>query len=229
MFHRLITVLTALALSTAAQASVAQVWNFDLTTTGNDVSWTSPTAVSPLAPEYLASFEITLVEVRGTFIGIPIGPINVTDQIPPENRMGEASWIGSPPALLLDTDIAYPLPPATPSVSGHVNINVDAAGFGHAAVTDVTLGTIQVNIGPPFGTVNVTLTSVRVAGNVTVAPVLAGDLDEDCDVDIVDLATLLSNFGLSSGAEPADGDLDDDGDVDILDLSQLLANFGTML
>lgn len=56
---------------------------------------------------------------------------------------------------------------------------------------------------------------------------LAGDLDGDGDVDLADLATLLSNYGTSSGADPEDGDLDGDGDVDLSDLAGLLANYGT--
>ena len=55
---------------------------------------------------------------------------------------------------------------------------------------------------------------------------LPGDIDGDCDVDLADLATMLSNFGLSSNATYAHGDLDGDGDVDLSDLSGLLANFG---
>ena len=56
---------------------------------------------------------------------------------------------------------------------------------------------------------------------------LAGDLDDDGDVDIQDLATLLSNFGTTSGAAPEDGDLDGDGDVELADLTVLLSTFGT--
>lgn len=58
-------------------------------------------------------------------------------------------------------------------------------------------------------------------------PLNPGDLDGDQDVDLSDLATLLSNFGTLSGAARADGDLDADGDVDIADLALLLANFGS--
>jgi hypothetical protein len=53
-----------------------------------------------------------------------------------------------------------------------------------------------------------------------------GDLDNDLDVDIADLAHLLSNFGRQSGATPADGDLDNDQDVDLSDLTVELSNFG---
>lgn len=53
----------------------------------------------------------------------------------------------------------------------------------------------------------------------------------DCDVDITDLATLLSNFGTASGALRRDGDIDPlagDGDVDITDLAEMLADFGAV-
>jgi hypothetical protein len=54
-----------------------------------------------------------------------------------------------------------------------------------------------------------------------------GDLDDDRDVDLADLAQLLSNYGTTSGARYEDGDLDGDGDVDLGDLAALLAVYGT--
>lgn len=54
-----------------------------------------------------------------------------------------------------------------------------------------------------------------------------GDLDGDLDCDLADLAALLSNFGVASGATLGQGDLDADGDVDLADLSELLSRFGT--
>jgi len=54
------------------------------------------------------------------------------------------------------------------------------------------------------------------------------DTDADCDVDLIDLDALLSNFGALSGAGPQDGDTDSDGDVDIADLADLLARFGNV-
>jgi probable HAF family extracellular repeat protein len=58
-------------------------------------------------------------------------------------------------------------------------------------------------------------------------PLVDGDLDYDGDVDLADLAQLLSNYGTTGGATYADGDLDEDGDVDLADLAALLAAYGT--
>jgi hypothetical protein len=60
----------------------------------------------------------------------------------------------------------------------------------------------------------------------TFNPDCPGDLDNDGDIDISDLSTLLANYGTTSGALYMDGDVDTDGDVDISDLSVLLAGYG---
>jgi len=55
-----------------------------------------------------------------------------------------------------------------------------------------------------------------------------GDIDIDGDVDLDDLAVLLTNYGTPSGATFEDGDLDGDGDVDLADLAALLSAYGTV-
>ena len=52
------------------------------------------------------------------------------------------------------------------------------------------------------------------------------DLDDDGDVDLSDLAQLLSNYGETSGMNFADGDLNGDGAVDLSDLAALLGQYG---
>jgi hypothetical protein len=54
-----------------------------------------------------------------------------------------------------------------------------------------------------------------------------GDVDLDYDIDLTDLSRLLSNYGITDGAEYEDGDLDEDGDVDLTDLGGLLSVYGT--
>jgi len=63
--------------------------------------------------------------------------------------------------------------------------------------------------------------------NLGLHPQCCADLDNDEDVDLADLALLLSDYGISSGACYDDGDLDLDGDVDLTDLGLLLAIYGT--
>lgn len=53
------------------------------------------------------------------------------------------------------------------------------------------------------------------------------DLDGDGSIGLTDLAILLTNFGLPSGATPGQGDTDRDGDVDLVDLATLLTVFGS--
>jgi len=52
------------------------------------------------------------------------------------------------------------------------------------------------------------------------------DLNGDCDVNLDDLAVLLSHFGTTSGATHGQGDTDFDGDVELDDLSLLLSLYG---
>jgi hypothetical protein len=59
-----------------------------------------------------------------------------------------------------------------------------------------------------------------------VALLLDGDLDSDGDVDLSDLAQLLSHYGTTGGATWEEGDIDGDGDVDLSDLAALLAEYG---
>lgn len=65
------------------------------------------------------------------------------------------------------------------------------------------------------------------AGATTTTPPCEGDVDGDGDIDLTDLAILLTNFGAPSGADREDGDLDGDTDVDLTDLAILLTHFGT--
>ncbi len=53
-----------------------------------------------------------------------------------------------------------------------------------------------------------------------------GDLDGNGQVNLSDLAQLLGNYGITSGAAYEDGDLDGDGDVDLADLAELLGRYG---
>lgn len=60
------------------------------------------------------------------------------------------------------------------------------------------------------------------------APPCPGDLNGDGEVELHDLAELIGNYGIMSGAIYEQGDLDGDGDVDLDDLAELLGLYGTV-
>lgn len=212
----------------SARAASSVNWPFDLTTTGNDVFFTSSTATDPTAPQFDTTYEITLVEVYVHWAIFDLGPFDVTDQIPPDQRTGNELIDGPAPVGVANVSFAYPPPPDPVGFAGTVAISIDGSGFGHGSLTDVTLGTIDFDIGG--GNIQtVDLTSVRMVGSVTVQPIFApGDLNEDGHVNVTDLFQLLAAWGDCPQPCPPScaGDLNDDCTIDVSDLFQLLANWG---
>lgn len=151
----------------AATAHAGQTWTFDITTTGQNVNWTSPTSVDPSASNYAVKYTITKVEVDVTWIGIPFNDIDVTNQVPPELQSAAFNVAGPAPISALNTPVVVPPPPTAPAFSATLSFGLNAGGFGFASATNVVLGTLQVNLGGIFGTQTVTLKSVRLVGNLT--------------------------------------------------------------
>jgi len=154
--------------------------------------------------------------------GAPVD-VDVTSELDPELLMGTASAEGLAPIVIVDQFVASPPPPEEPSVAATVRIELDAAGFGQASATGVTLGTVTENI-PPFGKITAPIQSISVSGTVTVTPVLTRpeDLDGDGVVGSGDLGILLAAWGSADAA----ADLDGDGAVGTGDLGILLAGWG---
>lgn len=214
----------AVLMNGPARADSGETWAFDLTTTGDDVFWTSPTAVDNDAPRYEGTYEITLIEVTGTWMGIPVGPVDVTDEVPEEDRSGTDIIDGPPPIVLLDDSLVYPEPPEDPSIAANVLIYLDTAGFGQMEVTDVVLGEAEVET--DFGTVTIQITSVRVAGTVEVTPLgPLGDLTGNGEVGVDDLFILLGDWGNCDDPDNCPADLNGSGDVGVDDLFILLGNW----
>ena len=203
-----------------------ETWPFDLQTSGGNVYHASSTAVCNTSPLYDGAYEITLLEVEVSYIGITFGPFDVTDQIPPEGASGGDIYEGPPPFEIYSGAVRYPDPPEPATVEADIVINVDDDGYGHVSVVDITLGTAEIDLGFPFGIVTVQIESVRVAGTVWLTPLVPTDFDGDGDVDLSDLAIVLGNYGITSGAAYEDGDANGDGAVNLSDLAELLGQYG---
>lgn len=229
MLHRHAATTATILAATAAAFGDTETWNFDVTTTGQDVFWTSPTNVDPNAASYHGQYELTLIEVGISWNGIPFGTVDVTDDVPKEDRIGEETVEGPAPILLMDEQIVYPEPPEDPAILATVRVELDAGGFGKVSITDVTLGTITVDLGSPWGQQTVQITSIRVAGTLIIEPQMPeilGDLNGDGVVDVSDLLILLAAWGSCDDGRACPADLNGDGAVDVSDLLVLLANWG---
>lgn len=167
MIRSIWTAIFAFAVA-APFADAGQTWTFDVTTTGQNVAWNSPTAVDPTASVYATDYTITLVEVDVTWNGIPFNNLNVTNQVPPELQSAYLEVPGPAPISTLNQQIVVPPPPTAPAFSANLSIGLNATGFGFANATNVTLGNLAIDLGGIFGTQTVTLKSVRLVGQLAI-------------------------------------------------------------
>ena len=96
--------------------------------------------------------------------------------------------------------------------------------------TPVALGTSALRFGSvqlatPGG---VAIPTTIENGSIVVQAGLTGDVDNDCDVDIIDIMLVAGRWGATRGSGRYDAryDLDADGDIDIADIMQVVANWG---
>jgi hypothetical protein len=66
-------------------------------------------------------------------------------------------------------------------------------------------------------------------GQVTVTDSIPGDLDGDCDVDVVDIMIVASHWGAVEGEPRYDPacDMDSDGDIDVVDIMLVASHWGS--
>lgn len=132
-------------------------------------------------------------------------------------------------ATLINTYATIGTQTFTPSNNNDWVLVIDNASLNFPAPGTVTTATSTPV--PPTPTTAAQPTSTSVPPTPTTIPPTAtptpkpGDVDGNGSVNLVDLATLLSNFGLS-GKVRNQGDLSGDGNVNLVDLSTLLSNFG---
>ncbi len=224
------TLVAGLAPLSVARADTPTQWSYDISTTGNDVFYTSPTSINPAADLYDVTSTINLLEVRVRYLFLNFN-VNVTDQIPPEQRVVTNSVVGPAPITLVNAPVVYPAAPEPPAISGDLFVGLNAGGFGVANFTNVTLGTTQVEV-PGFGLQTVTITRVRVVGTIDAKArdILLGDTNCDGFVTVGDIAAFV--LALTDTAEYTiqfpncpilSADTNEDGFVTVGDIATFVA------
>jgi hypothetical protein len=206
-----IAIVAMLVIGRGAIADDPVTWSFDEETEGEDILWSSPTSVDPNADLYRGSWELTGVWVTVDLFGQPV-VFEVTEEIPPEYRLGTELVGGPAPIVLFDDRVVAPEPPEDPAIEADIEIGLDESGFGYVNARNIVLGTFDTGI------FVVDIIALRVAGTVTIKADPA-DINNDDVVDVTDLLLLLGAWG----TDDADADIDGNGIVDVADLLLLLS------
>ncbi|MDG2423450.1 MAG: hypothetical protein P8M22_05670 [Phycisphaerales bacterium] len=215
------TPLIVVASSVLAGADTA-IWPVSIETSGEDVSWTSPSAVRPDGLEYELEVILTGVAVDVSYLGIGFGPIDVTDQLPDSSFGGVID--GPCPIDGGTTSIIEPPPPDPVTIAFDISLLLDGTGQGNILMENIVLGTATTEI-PIFGEVTVQLEKIYVDMEMTVdVPLLpcATDINGDAQTDVNDILLLLAAYGTTD----PDSDIDGDGIVGVNDVLQLIAGWG---
>jgi len=153
------------------------------------------------------------------FSGFSNDPYGLNETIPPQDGDGIYTALGP---------LGVPIP-ATPG-----GTLVTTFQFRALQVVDETWVEILESAGSPPGQTIVydgTVPGLDVTGELGDARLgvvlCSGDLNDDGEIGLSDLAQLLAHYDMTSGAVPGDGDMDCDGDVDLSDLAALLAVYNT--
>jgi hypothetical protein len=222
--HGLIVTGGLALLSHQAVAGGTTSWNFDESTSGEDVFWTSPSPVADDAPRYAVGIEVSTVEVTVTFLGLPF-VYDATADLPPEQLGGSTIEIGPPP-IVASTPIVFPDPPEPTSIALTLTFETpNADGFGTFAITDITFGTVTVDI-PIFGTQTLPIDSIRAAGTLSLRPLgIPADVNDDGFVNFDDLLLVLAGWGACPANQACFSDASGDGMTGFDDLIIVLSNW----
>ena len=215
-----------LAFAVALPASADTVhWTFSVSTGGEEVHWLGPTATDPQADQYDYLFDLTYIGVDVIFLGIVLGPYDVTNNIDPKLRHGEGIVDGPAPIVMMDEPIE-----ADADADGNIDVaadifmQVNGKGRGQFDITNVFLGTVLVDMGFPFYWQEVQIDRIYMDGQMDITDIdlpCAGDIDGDGAVDVTDILITIGNWGGSG-----DGDIDGNGVVDVSDLLLIVGAWG---
>ena len=212
---------TAMISSTALGAgSDFESWNFNLSSTGNDIYWTSPTTVRTDGELYRSYFKLNSVQVDVVWNGFGIDGIDVTDQVPAEDLFEEGEAPGPPPLEFGSSSVNVP-----PTIAFDVFLVMNPDGETIYRMSNIQLGTAVVDI-PIFGEQTVQLTAIYLNCSLdmeVIGSYCKADIDSNGSVDVNDLLSVIAEWGCSGTCE---ADITDDGLVNVQDLLELIGSWG---
>lgn len=201
-------------------------WTFSSTSRGENFSWTSPAPIRADGGHYEMLFTVNSANVMVSYIGIPFGPIDVTDMIPADSLETWRSSSGPCPLDFGWIEVIFPEDQFPSSLSYDWIVEINGKGYVTYRMENVFTGQADYDLGWPWGTVTVNIESGTIIGLLNIDLVTApcyGDIDGDGVVDVVDLLEVIGNWGFCIGC-PADTNQDDM--VDVTDLLLIVGSCG---
>lgn len=201
-------------------------WSFGLSSSGDDVSWTSPSSIRADGEHYEMTYTVKSALVMVSYIGIDFGPIDVTDMIPEEDLVKVNDTSGPCPLEFAWYSVLAPEGQDPPSLSFDWVIEINGKGFVTYRMENLFLGEAEYDLGWPWGVVVVQIESGTINSHIEVEiiePPCTADIDGSGVVDVNDLLEAIGNWGECIDC-PAD--LNQDGFVDVTDLLLIVGSWG---
>ena len=219
--------LVTCSLSTASLAGAPDEasWSLNVSTSGEDIYWTSPDDVRTDGEIYHSAYQVLSVSVNVSYAGFEFGPFDVTDQIDLDDLLQEADAEGPCPVDFGSTYVHEPPPPAPVTIAFEVGVELNAAGHGIYRMEDIILGTATYDLGWPFGEVTVQIEEVFLSGLFEVEVIgthCAADLDGNGSVGVDDLLAVIADWGCAG----CESDINGDGLVGVDDLLEVISSWG---
>lgn len=213
---------TAMVMTCVFAAGEQSAWPISITTSGQDVTWQSPSTVRTNASSYDTAFELTSVSVLVTYFGFEFGPIDVTDQI--QDLTFSGSEAGPCPVDFGTIQVVEPPAPEPITIGFDLATSIDSDGTLLFDMTNIILGTASTDV-PIFGEVTVQLEEFYADGELRITPVgsfCTADLNSDGVVGTDDLLAVIAAWGDIDSPL----DINADGIVGSSDLLIILADWG---
>jgi predicted secreted protein len=163
--------------------------------------------------QFVLAFSPNIVHVEGAELGDFLGSTGrSTTPVGPEidNQLGTVSFGAASYGEQAGADGSGVLATITfsPQANGVSNLHLQGV-----QVTDTVPETISVDLQD---------------GQVTVTDSIPGDLDGDCDVDVLDIMIVAGHWGALQGQPQYDPacDMDSDGDIDVVDIMLVASHWG---